>query len=614
LSYFCNSPIIYLKQLYTLKHYFIKYKKYLFSGIVFVLLSNLFSVMSPQLTGHMINKVQLYINPDYAIKPKTYNFFVQQIINALEYFKSGYVGVIALFSIVILVLALLRGLFMYFMRQTLIVMSRHIEFDQKNDIYTHYQKLNQTFYKQQTTGDLMNRISEDVSKVRMFTGPGIMYLVNLSSLILLAMYFMFNQNATLAFIVLLPLPLLAVMMYHVNKTISKRSEKVQVQLSNLTSMAQEAYAGIRIVKAFNQEEVLFNKYEAASKSYKDIVLGLVRVESLYFPVIALMIGLSTLLAIFFGGKQVINNQGNMDVGVIIEFVMYVTLLTFPVSAIGWVASIMQKGATSQKRINEFLQIPEDVQNSLDPMPIGDIVFDNVHFTYANTGQTAIKNFSARLPYGSRILITGATGCGKSTLAQLLLKFYNVKAGSITINNVNINNINVQLLRESISYVPQDVFLFSETIADNIAFGLKDKPEKEDVYNAAKNAAIHNEIEAFAEGYETMVGERGVTLSGGQKQRISIARGLIKNGDYIILDDCLSALDVKTERTIINHLQHELKNKLSIIISHRVSSYTNIDLIIVMNEGTIQEMGTHETLMKRQGAYYNLFIEQSKLEQ
>jgi ATP-binding cassette, subfamily B, multidrug efflux pump len=604
-----------LKHLFTIHPYFLKNKKYFFGGIVFVILSNLFGVMAPQITGHMVNKVQQYLNPSVVTNAKSYNFFVAKIVHFIDAMGNGFIATTAWFSIIIILLALLRGLFMYFMRQTLIVMSRHIEYDQKNDIFIKYQGLNQLFFKQNATGDLMNRISEDVSRVRMYTGPGVMYLFNLSSLIVLAIYFMWQQNSTLTLLVLSPLPLLAFTMYKVNSTINKRSEAMQAQLSELTSQAQEAYSGIRIIKTFGQEKNIFKKYATASDAYKTTVLKLAKVESLYFPVIALMIGISTLLAIYFGGRQVIAGTNNMQVGNIVEFVMYVTMLTFPVSAIGWVASIIQRAAASQKRINEFLLVPTKQQftEAEKAMPTtGVIEFKDVSFTYTNTGIEALKNINLTIPYGKKIVITGHTGCGKSTLAQLLLKFYTPNNGQIEINDINVQNINTQALRNGIAFVPQDVFLFSETIAQNVAFGLAEKPSQTIIETAAKNAVIHNEILAFNEGYQTMVGERGVTLSGGQKQRISIARSLIKNAPFIVLDDCLSAVDLNTEQQIINFLQTELAEKTAIIISHRVTSYTNADAIIVLKNGTIAEQGSHKELMQKNGLYVQLYNEQMKM--
>ena len=601
-----------MKQLFTLNKYFIKYKKYFLGGILFVLLSNLFSVMAPQITGHMVNKVQQYLNPNITSKPKNYNFFVAQIVKFIDGFGNTFIVTIAWCSIVIIILALLRGLFMYFMRQTLIVMSRHIEYDQKNDIYKKYQALNQTFFKQHATGDLMNRISEDVSRVRMYTGPGVMYLFNLSSLIIFAIYFMWQQNPLLTLIVLSPLPILAFTIYKVNGIINKRSEAMQQQLSDLTSQAQEAYSGIRIIKTFGQENHVYNKYVGASNVYKKTVLSLAKVEALYFPIIGLMVGLSTLMAIYFGGRQVIAGSNNMQVGTILEFVMYVTILTFPVSAIGWVASIIQRSSASQKRINEFLLIPtkQTYSSTQMPMPtLGNIDFKHVNFTYQNTEITALKNINLNIKFGEKVLITGHTGCGKTTLAQLLLKFYNADSGEILINNVNTNVINTQALRQGFGYVPQDVFLFSETVSDNIAFGFAQKPANIVIENAAKNAAIHNEILRFNASYNTMVGERGVTLSGGQKQRISIARSLIKNAPFIILDDCLSAVDINTAQQILSFLQTEMAQKTALIISHDVTNFTNANKIIVMKNGCIAEQGSHHQLMQLNGLYANTYNEQ-----
>lgn len=607
-----------MKHLKALNKYFWKYRFRLGMGLVFVSLSNYFNVLSPQVTGFIIDFVQKSLHlPGYQPKdkPPNYDLLVDKFTHNVQSAHYGVGKVVALCGIIILVLALLRGFFLFLMRQTIIVMSRHIEYDQKNEIYNHYQKLDMAFYKTHNTGDLMNRIAEDVSRVRMFTGPSIMYLANLVAIISLSVFFMLKRDTELTIYVLAPLPILAITIYFVNNTINRKSERIQASLSDLTTNAQESYSGIRVIKSFVQEKAMLGFFTKNSEEYKKNAIGLAKVEAIYFPSITLLIGLSTLLTIMIGGLYSIYGNRNIGIDTIIEFVMYINMLTFPVSAIGLTASMIQRAAASQKRINEFLETEPVIQDSPKPVNItlqGNIHFQNVDFIYPHTGIHALKNFNLRIRKGEKVAIVGRTGSGKSTIAQLLLRMYDATNGKIWLDGTDIRLINLKTLREQISYVPQDVFLFSETVENNIRFSLQ-KAEKTAVEKAATQASVEKEIAGFAEQYDTMIGERGVTLSGGQKQRISIARALIKDPNLVIFDDCLSAVDAKTEKEIIGSLNDYLYDKTAIIITHRIFSLFSFDKIVVLDDGTIVEQGTHQQLLAQNGYYTGLYARQQEAE-
>lgn len=604
-----------MKHLKYLRKYFWKYRVRLTVGIFFILISNYFGVLAPQVTGFIIDYVQRSLQLQ-GYRPKTeaanYDILVQKFITWLETAQFSVSDIVAITGVTILVLALLRGLFMFFMRQTIIVMSRHIEYDQKNEVYEHYQNLDTAFYKSHSTGDLMSRMAEDVSRVRQFTGPAIMYLINLTALISMTVFFMYKRSPELTLYVLAPLPILAITIYLVNTIINRKSEQLQATLASLTTNAQQSYSGIRVIKSFVQESAMLNFFDTNSEKYRNDAVGLAKVEALYFPSMSLFIGLSTLLTIMIGGLQYINGAGNIGLDTIVEFVIYINMLTFPVSALGWTASMIQRAAASQKRLNEFLHTSPTIRNA--PKPVhrrlsGAITFNNVDFIYPHTGIHALKNFNLHINSGDKIAIVGRTGSGKSTLVQLLLRMYDPTSGQVLLDNTDIRHIDLTDIRSQISYVPQDGFLFSDTIENNISFGVENgTPDK--VREAARFSVVDKEITGFPNGYETLVGERGVTLSGGQKQRISIARALMKDTSILILDDSLSAVDARTEKEILSYIQNYMQSRTSIIITHKIFSVLDFDSIIVLEEGKIAEMGTHQELLNARGIYFEMYQRQS----
>ncbi|HQW93250.1 MAG TPA: ABC transporter ATP-binding protein [Ferruginibacter sp.] len=605
-----------MKHLSTLNKYFWKYRWHFMLGFIFVVLTNYFRILAPQLTGYVVNTVVQSIRSqggneaDIKKTEKNYDLAVREVIAVFEVNPSRkilYAG------ITLFIIAIISGFFMFLMRQTIIVMSRHIEYDQKNEIYTHYQQLDTNFYKTHSTGDLMNRIADDVSKVRMYTGPAIMYFINLAAVLGFSIFFMFKASPKLTLVALAPLPILAVTIYLVNTIINKKSERIQSLLSDLTTNAQESFSGIRVIKSFVQEKAMLGFFKKNSEAYRSNALSLAKTEAIYFPSMALLIGLSTLITIMVGSLDVINRVEGASVGRIAEFVMYIQMLTFPVSAIGWTASMTQRAVTSQRRINEFLHTTPSVKNDAVPVQTvleGNININRVDFTYPHTGIRALQDFSLHINKGEKIAIVGRTGSGKSTIAQLLLHMYEPQQGMISFDGIPVNKMDIHSLRLQISYVPQDNFLFSDTVQNNIRFGLDDATDAA-VIQAAKRAGIHHEIETFQHGYDTMIGERGVTLSGGQKQRISIARALIKEPKIVIFDDCLSAVDARTEKEIIGNLDEFLAGKTAIIITHRIFSLFRFDKIIVLDNGKIVEQGKHQELMNLNGYYADMYNRQQE---
>ncbi|WP_290793851.1 ABC transporter ATP-binding protein [Flavihumibacter sp. UBA7668] len=600
-----------MKHLKSLNQFLWKYRWRFFLGILFIILSNYFRILAPQITRFVIDAVEQKLPGYNGGKVTTYDWLVYELVEFTR--KLSFSKLVIVCGLVLLGTAILSGFFLFLMRQTIIVMSRHIEFDQKNAIYRHYQQLDLSFYKKNRTGDLMNRITEDVSRVRMYTGPAIMYFVNLAFTITFCLVYMLQANPKLTLLVLSPLPLLAITIYLVNTNIHRRSERIQALLSKLTTTAQESFSGIRVIKSFVQEKSQQAYFEENSEEYRKNTIGLAKMEAIYFPTMALMIGISTLLTILIGGIYAMQPGSNVTTGMLAEFVMYINILTFPVSAIGWTASMIQRAAASQKRINEFLDTVPEIRQPVNPQRPeikGNILFNQIDFTYAHTGIKAISNLNLEIRQGEKVAIIGRTGSGKTTLAQLLLRIFDTNSGSIELEHINIKNIDLNYLREQVSYVPQDVFLFSDTIRNNIGFGLKET-NQQSIENAAKAASIHQEIMGFSQQYDMVIGERGVTLSGGQKQRISIARALLKDAPIIILDDCLSAVDAKTEKTIIANLAGFLENKTSIIITHRIFSLFSFDKIIVMENGRITDIGTHEDLLKTSEYYQYLYEHQQE---
>ncbi len=590
-----------MKNLISLNKYFWKYRWRLALGVIFIFLSNLFAVMSPEVVRYAI---------DFTISQVKFAALLNEF-SIKGIFGTHLTQSIVAFSVIILVFALLRGLFLFFMRQTLIVMSRYIEYDQKNELYNHYQKLDQTFYKNNNTGDLMSRITEDVSRVRNYTGPAIMYIINTIILFAMVSFTMYRVNEELTLYALIPLPVLAVCIFFVNSIIEKRSEAIQSQLSVLTTTAQETYSGIRVVKAYVQEKLAAEHFNIESIEYKNRQLKLARVESFFFPTIFMLVGFSTLSVIFIGGNKVINGQ--ITAGNIAEFFMYINMLTWPIASMGWVMALIQRASASQKRLDEFLSLQPKIINPNNEKHaiVGDVEFHNVSFAFSNTGITALKNISFHLKAGEKMAVIGRTGAGKSTIANLFTRVFDVTEGSILLDGIDIRSINLHELREQVGVVPQDVLLFSDTVTNNIAFG-NNTIDPILAKEFADRASVGDEILRLQHGYDTMVGERGVMLSGGQKQRISIARALIKSPSVLVLDDCLSAVDARTEHKILQQFNEVLKEKTAIVITHRIFTLIHFDKIIVLDKGKIVEEGTHDQLILKKGLYYQLFeLQQSE---
>ena len=578
-----------MKALQYINKYLSKYKWRIIIGLFITILSKLLALQVPRIIGNSFNIVEKYLNNEVT----NLSFVKEELLKNV---------------LIIIGVALLSGFFTFLMRQTIIVTSRLIEFDLKNEIYQQYQKLSLNFYKKNRTGDLMNRISEDVSKVRMYVGPAIMYTMNMIVLFAVGFTQMIQVDKQLTLHTLIPFPLLSISIFILSKVIHKRSTIVQQYLSKLTTFNQEFFSGIDVVKSYGIEPAIIKDFDIISDESKEKNIDLQKANALFFPLMILLIGISNLIVIYIGGLRYIN--GDIQSGVIIEFIMYVNILTWPVAVVGWVTSIVQQAEASQVRINEFLnEVPEIINNNETPLSVaGKITFKNVSFTYDDTNITALKNINLSVEAGETIAILGNTGSGKSTLIELISRLYDVSEGTIYIDEKPLKEINLNDIRAQIGFVPQDPFLFSDTIENNIKFG-KEDAQKEEIIEAAKNAVVHSNIIEFANGYKTILGERGVTLSGGQKQRVSIARAIIKDPKILIFDDCLSAVDTETEEKILSNLKKVSKNKTTFIISHRVSSAKNADKIIILDNGEITQQGTHNQLINIEGYYKELYEQQ-----
>ena len=580
-----------MKELKHLNKYFYKYRLNLILGVIIVIIARILLLFTPGLIRNSINVIDEYRK----------NIIIDQSIVEYELIQNIFL---------ILLAAVLSGFFTFLTRQTIINVSRFIEFDLKNEIYNQYQNLSINFYKRSQTGDLMNRISEDVSRVRMYVGPAVMYSMNTITLLIIVIFYMYRQSPELTFYTICPLPILSITIYKLSKLINQRSTIVQESLSKLSSFSQEIFTGIQIVKSYTIQDKTSNSFNNLSSENKLNQIKLAKVQALFFPLMILLIGLSNLLVIYVGGKQYLDGTIS-SIGIIAEFIIYVNMLTWPVASLGWISSIIQQAEASQKRINEFLKEKSDIKNykTNDTSEIkGEIIFNNVNYKYVETGIIAANEISFKIKPIDTLGITGSTGSGKSTLMNLICRLYDIDSGEILIDKTPIKEINLKSLRSQIGYVPQDTFLFSDTIMNNIKFGMKNATD-DDVVAACKTAKIHKEILSFKKGYKTILGERGINLSGGQKQRISIARALIKQPKILILDDCLSAMDTETEKSILESLNRHTKNITTIIVSHRISSIKNTNNIIVLENGRIIQEGNHDQLINQKGYYKQLYNKQ-----
>lgn len=579
-----------MKELVYLNKYFRKYKFSFLLGIIITIIAQIFSLFTPKLISQSFKAIE-----DFAKDNTIASSIIQrELINNI---------------LLIIATTIIAGFLTFLMRQTLIVMSRHIEFDLKNEVFRQYENLSQNFYKQNRTGDLMNRISEDVSKVRMYVGPAVMYTINTIIRFAIVIIYMFNVSPRLTLYTLLPLPILSYAIFKISSEINKRSTIFQQYLSKVSSFTQEIFSGIRVIKAYSLEDQHQNNMIELAIESKSKSLSLARIQALFGPLMLALIGISNLVVIYFGGLMYIDGTIK-SIGTIAEFILYVNMLTWPVASLGWVSSMVQEAEASQKRINEFLKIVPEIQNNQPENSIieGAISFENVSYTYEDTNIKALENVTFTVHKGETLAILGKTGSGKSTIISLISRLYDVSNGQITIDNKEISSVNLFDLRNSIGIVPQDAFLFSDSIKNNIKFGKEDATDEE-VIAAAKSAEVHKNISAFNKKYDTILGERGITLSGGQKQRVSIARAIIKNPKILLFDDCLSAVDTETEEAILTNLQEICKDKTTIIVSHRVSSAKNADRIIILEEGKIIEQGSHNQLINQNGYYAALYLKQ-----
>lgn len=596
-----------MKSLQYLNKYLKKYKLRLLLGIFFVVVSNVFAIYPAQIIREAFDAVA---QSDELKKVADVSEVIDEKGTPEVSFFTSFTEDMSLsqallfFAGLVILMSLLKGLFTFFTRQTIIIMSRLIEYDLKNEVYQHYQELSMSFYKKNNTGDIMNRISEDVSRVRMYLGPGIMYSINLVALFVMVITVMLSIDVELTLYALAPLPILSLLIYYISNKINTKSEVVQRHLSGLSTFSQESFSGIRIIKSFVKEKYMNQRLKEEAETYKDKNLDLVRLEAFFFPVMMMLIGLSTILTIYIGGIKAI--AGEISVGNIAEFIIYVNMLTWPVTALGWVTSLVQRAAASQERINEFLKTQSDIKNPTEEVQAikGKVTFDQVSFTYPESGTLALDKVSFEVKPGETLAIVGKTGSGKSTIADLICRLFDATEGRVLIDDQDVKEINLNALRSNIGYVPQEVFLFSESIRNNISFGLTEEGvEDEKIKEAAKKAAIHKSIASFPKKYETELGERGITLSGGQKQRISIARAIINRPNILLFDDCLSAVDTETEEIILSALKDIMQHKTAVIISHRISSVKHADQILVLEEGKIIEHGKHEDLIKERGVYF-----------